>query len=150
MNIGILLSRGGRTLALALALSAGLPNAAEEPLGRLFFTAEQRQQLDRKRQMNTLEQKEVSGEPRLTIDGVVLRSSGRRTTWINGIAHDEWQSGSQVTVRPQATDPGRIVVRTSDARNLGARVGDTLNRQTGEISDGLNGGQVSTRSGARH
>ncbi|MDS4016264.1 MAG: hypothetical protein RKP46_18190 [Candidatus Accumulibacter sp.] len=142
------MSRGGRWLALALALAAGSPGAAAEPLGRLFFSAEQRQQLDRRREMNILEQKEVAAEPSLTIDGVVLRSSGRRTTWVNGIPQDERQAGSKVTIRPQATDPGRVVVRTSDARTVGARVGDTLNRQTGEVTDGLNGGRISARPGA--
>jgi len=140
-------AESARALGLLLALVASLPSAAEEPLGRLFFTAERRQQLDRRRQMNGLEQKEPGAESSLTIDGVVVRSSGRRTTWINGAAQDERSPWSSVTATPQAGQPGTIVVRTSDTRTFGARVGDTLNRQTGEVKDGLNGGRLRTRPG---
>lgn len=138
----------GPALVLFLALAANQPLAAEEPLGRLFFTAERRQQFDRWRQMNVLEQKELSADSKLTIDGVVTRSSGRRTTWINGAAQHEQQRWNSLTATPQAGQPGKLVVRTSDAQAFGARVGDTVNRQTGEVSDGLNGGRISTRSGS--
>lgn len=140
------MARLGCGLALFLVLASDQSIAAEERLGRLFFTAERRQQLDRWRQMNVLEQKEPSTDSKLTIDGVVTRSSGRRTTWINGAAQHEQQRLSNLTATPQAGQPGKLVVRTSDAQAFGARVGDTVNRQTGEVSDGLNGGRISTRS----
>lgn len=54
---------------------------AEETLGRLFFSPERRQQLDRQRELNVLDQQQVLVDPTLTIDGVVTRSSGRRTAW---------------------------------------------------------------------
>jgi hypothetical protein len=57
---------------------------AGDDLGRLFFTPERRQQLDRQREMNLLDKQQAPADPTLTVDGVVTRSSGKRTAWVNG------------------------------------------------------------------
>lgn len=55
--------------------------AAAVPLGRLFMTPESRATLERQRQLDT-PTTHVSGGGRL--DGVVTRSAGKTTVWING------------------------------------------------------------------
>ena len=68
------LSAGLLALAVVPAVDAG------EVLGRLFFTPERRQQLDRQRELNVSD-RQLPADPTLTIDGIVVRSSGRRTAW---------------------------------------------------------------------
>ncbi len=132
----------------ALTLIALCPAASAEELGRLFFTPERRQNLDRQRQLNIQEKQEIPDDPMLTINGVVTRSSGRRTVWINGVAQNENETLSGVAVTPRRKEPGRVVVQADEAPAGNARVGDTVNRNTGEAADLLNGGRISTRPGS--
>jgi hypothetical protein len=135
------------TLLAALTLSAACvaPAIAEDgqgELGRLFFTPERRQTLDRQRQMNIQEKQEIPEDPTLTINGVVTRSSGKRTAWINGVAQNEKEMQGAVAVIPERRSPGRIVVQSGEAPPAKARVGDTVNRNSGEATDLLNGGSI--------
>jgi hypothetical protein len=114
-----------------------------QELGRLFFTPEHREMLDRQREFDLPERQEIEEEdPPLTIDGVVTRSDGRPTVWINGVARD----GDEAAVTPDRADPGRIVVRTADGSATQASVGDTVNRSTGETTDLLGGGRILIRT----
>lgn len=130
-----------RTWPLYLILLAvALPAPAQE-LGRLFFTPERRQALDRQRQFNLPERREIPEDPTLTINGVVTRSSGKRTVWINGVAQDDSNAGG-VTVTPNRTNPGRVVVRPDDGPAANAGVGDTVNRNSGETANALGDGRI--------
>ena len=119
--------------------------SAEEALGRLFFSPERRQTLDRQRQFNIQEKQETPEDPTLTINGIVTRSSGKRTVWINGVAQNENETPSGVSVTPSRKEPGRVVVQTSDAAVGNAKVGDTVNRNSGESTDLLNGGSITRK-----
>lgn len=129
------------SLTLLVILCPQVINA-EETLGRLFFSAERRQQLDRQRTMNTLDKQPAMVAPTLTVDGVVVRSSGRRTAWINGNPQHEREliSGLTVSARPGA--PGDIRIESNDLPATRARVGSVVNSQTGEASDLLAGGRI--------
>lgn len=141
----------------ALAVSAWLllmasgPSAVaeEQALGRLFFTPERRQQLDRQREMNLLDEQQIPADPTLTIDGIVTRSSGRRTAWVNGQAQHEDDLWSGLTVTPRHGEPGKVLLEISDSPAASARVGQTVNRNSGEATDLLKGGRVSVHSTPR-
>jgi hypothetical protein len=136
-------------LALLGWLSCGFPTAtAEEALGRLFYTPERRQQLDRQREMNTLEKQQVTADPTLTVDGIVTRSSGKRTAWINGSPQHEHETTNGLTVTPRHGDPGKVVIRANDSPSARARVGETVNRGSGESQDLLQGGRVQVHAGS--
>jgi len=110
--------------------------AAAYELGRLFFTPEQRQDLDRRRASNRAEEEAPQiREGPLTLDGHVERSSGRTTTWINGVPqYDESRAGrdaAQVTVVPNPGEPG-----------VSLKVGQTYDRANGEVNGILNGGEI--------
>lgn len=120
--------------------------AAEETLGRLFFTPERRQQLDRQRDLNLLDKQRIPAEPTLTIDGIVTRSSGKSTAWINGSPQHEYETASGLSVRASRRDPGKVVLRSTDSPVARARVGETVTRGTGESVDLLNGGRISSGS----
>ena len=135
------LSRRLGALALigALAAPAGAQDAAP-PLGRLFFTPERRQELDRQRQFKVPDRPELNADPTLTINGVVTRSSGQRTVWINGVAHNENPGG--VVVTTPRYDPAEVVVHAAGSPPANARVGDTVHRQTGEATGLLERGSI--------
>ncbi|HTO48001.1 MAG TPA: hypothetical protein VML91_10200 [Burkholderiales bacterium] len=118
-------------LALALAGGVGLapaPAAADE-LGRLFFTPQQRQDLDRRRESNIKDnEKEVVIESSVTVNGQVARSSGKTTTWVNGVPKYDTYSGR---------DPARVHLEDGTVK-----IGQTLDRTRGEVKDSLQGGTV--------
>ena len=128
--------------ALAIANSPCAPVIAEEALGRLFFTPEKRQALDHQRQFNIQEKQEAPESPTFTIDGVVTRSSGKKTVWVNGNVVGENPASSDVDVVPMRQNPGRVVIQSGDAPRTSAKVGETVQRDTGETADLLNGGRI--------
>ena len=93
----------------------------------MFLTPERREALDRERQSGI--RKEASGIP-MSLDGVLTRSSGRGTVWINGFAQE--QDGSL---------PDNPAARIA--------VGDTLDPDTGETTDLLNGGKIQVKTAPR-
>ncbi len=129
-------------LAILAALALNAPTFAEEALGRLFFTPERRQALDHQRQFNIQEKQEAPESPTFTIDGVVTRSSGKKTVWVNGNVVGENAASSDVDVVPMRQNPGRVVIQSGDAPRTSAKVGETVQRDTGETADLLNGGRI--------
>ncbi len=104
-------------LFLSALLFSTLANSAEKELGRLFFTPENRQALDQQRRFRPPENPhEVVDDSPLTVNGLVLRSSGKKTVWING----EIKNDATLTVK----------------------VGDTLDKNTGETTPLLGEGKV--------
>ena len=118
---------------------------ADDKLGRLFFTPERRQALDRQRELNIQETQVIPEDPTLTINGVVTRSSGKQTAWINGVAQSERDTPSGVSVRSNRRNPGKVFVQSNEQPAANANVGDTVNRNTGETTDLLGGGQINIR-----
>lgn len=118
------------------------PAQAEGELGRLFFTPERRQALDRQRQFNVAEQQEAPEDPTLTINGVVTRSSGKRTVWVNGMPQNDNETPSGVAVIPNRKAPGTALIQSGDAPTRNAKVGETVNRDTGEATDLLGSGRL--------
>jgi len=130
-------------LALAMGCSAPLLQA-EESLGRLFFTPERRAALDRARQLNIQEQQQVTPTDVVTVNGIVTRSSGKRTTWVNGVPITEKTSPGAIRVQP--TDrPTAVRVTPGEQAPTTVTAGTSVNRSTGERVDGLNGGQIVIR-----
>ena len=114
--------------------------AAQENLGRLFFTEQQRLDLDRRRQAN-IQETAVVVESTVTVNGQVSRSSGRSTTWINGVPQDNAR-------RPH--DPARVTLSGGEgAPSVSLKIGQTLDKVRGEIRDPVAGGSIVTPSGKR-
>lgn len=104
---------------LALLLTGSLPAWPQsEPLGRLFFTPQQRTILDRQRQQGMTSN--FDQEASYTLNGEVRRSSGKNTRWVNGQA----QTGP--------TPHGVI--------------GDTYHPATGERDSLLGAGKITVRN----
>ncbi|MDR0439924.1 MAG: hypothetical protein LBI59_02935 [Candidatus Accumulibacter sp.] len=118
---------------------------AAEALGRLFFTPERRQALDWQRLSGGASEndEEISVEeaPVLSVDGVVTRSSGRHTVWINGATWDDALPGG-VSIVPERENPGQVIVRSEDGPDVRAKVGNVIDRSSGETADLLGGGRI--------
>jgi hypothetical protein len=120
-------------LALTLILAVPAPAGAIDNLGRLFFTPQQRQDLDRRRQAN-IREAVVTQESLITVNGHVARSSGKATTWINGVPQED--------SRPTG-NPARAAIGGGEGEaQVDLKVGQTLDRTRGEIKDELGGGKI--------
>jgi len=141
-------------IAAALLQTAAPSVAAEasaaEPLGRLFFTPERRAALERQRLLNIQEsQAQLVDGANLTVNGVVQRSSGKRTTWINGAAQNDNSAATGVRVDVDKHNPGRATVTAGDDAPASLKVGEAINRTTREKSDGTGNAIIQVPGAAR-
>ena len=126
-------------LAGLLGLAAGSA-AAQERLGRLFLAPQQREELDRRRQAN-IQEAAVVADSFVTVNGQVSRSSGKSTTWINGVPQES-------TRKPQ--DPARVTLRGAEGEpSVSLKIGQTLDKVRGEVRDPVAGGKILTPSQRR-
>jgi len=75
-------------------------------LGRLFFTPEQRAQLEQNRTRNATAE-DGSSSSVLTVNGIVQKKGGARTVWINGVAQSAGNSDERSPEALPVTVPGQ-------------------------------------------
>ncbi len=93
------------SLPLLLSLLGGLNAAQAGELGRLFYTPEQRQQLEY--QDASANSNESGPRNYIVVNGIVQKKGGNRTVWINGTAQPtERSDGKNPAVAP-VTVPGK-------------------------------------------
>lgn len=139
MMFGLL---GLTLLGLTLLAPAWAADAPE--LGRLFFTPERRVTLERQRTFNIQEAQTLQGNT-MSLDGVVYRSSGKATVWINRQAQTESEAsrtGVSAVISPKT--PGSALLAPGDETPAQLKVGEAMNRATGERNTRLGGGVVVT------
>ena len=117
-----------------MALLASSLQAAE-PLGRLFFTPAQRNSLDAGKQLE--KQKNTAptlrGPRSVTVNGIVTRSDGESTVWVNGgTTGVKRQNAAAITAKAHSASTARVQVTGTTAR---LRVGQTLDRTTGKVTE---------------
>lgn len=121
------------------------PAATTGPvLGRLFLSPEWRVALERQRQLNQQQARKIEGDA-VRLDGVVTRSSGKSTVWINGKPQSESSSESGISAAVSPRQPGRAIVSAGAEPPVNLKVGVTLNQATGETSGGLANGEIRVR-----
>ena len=142
-----------RTRRLAIAtfgLVAGLvaaPSLQAQSLGRLFSSPEERFQLDEIRreyeygspvEEETTEVAETSADPielQLTINGLVVRSSGTNSTWVNGSRVSRGESTREgIKVRDEAGGEVRITL-PSGIDTVKLKPGQKIDVASGVILD---------------
>lgn len=128
-------------LATLLA-SQAQAQGASPPLGRLFLSPETRAQLERQRQFNIQESRSLEAGT-IRLDGVVVRSSGKSTVWVNN--QDTRETG--VVTSTSHRNPGQASLATGNEAPADLKVGVTLDRATRETSGGLAGGEIRVRPG---
>lgn len=132
-----------RLIFFLLALATAMPVSAAEKLGRLFFSADERALLDNARKQKiTISEEPITATAaatatpppakNLSVSGVVKRSDGGSTVWINKKPLDgksEIVDGKQITgVFPG----GKVVVRhPEDKRKIVLKVGQHFDASSG-------------------
>jgi hypothetical protein len=119
------------TTTAALAQTTTTPDAstaiAPPSLGRLFFTPETRAALDRQRASSRLATGGLQGST-LTLNGTVLRSSGKRTYWINGHPQPGDALPQGLVARTSRSSPGQTTFRLDGEHATTLRVGESATR----------------------
>jgi len=130
------LGPGLAVILLGCILAMPAPARSAE-LGRLFFSPQQRQDLDRRRATNA-QAAVVTADDLVTVNGHVSRSTGgKTTTWINGAPQDDLH---------RANNAGRVTIKQGDeSPTITLKVGETMDRIKGETRDKLDGGTVSVK-----
>ena len=136
----------GLRVLLALLLMPHPMAHAEEKLGRLFFTPEIRQRLDQQRQLEINGKRRIADNPSLTINGLVSRSSGKSTVWVNGIAQSGKPSADELRITANRKKPGRVSIHSNVSLLAQAGVGDTLDPTTGKSTDILGDGRITVKA----
>jgi hypothetical protein len=97
MNTTLRISLAGLAFTAAAAVNA-------EGLGRLFFTPEQRAQLEYSRHQGDHAPDNARS---LTVNGIVQKHGGERTVWINGTPQLAGKSDERAPESVPVTIPGR-------------------------------------------
>jgi hypothetical protein len=128
----------GLLLASAFLLGLGPGPVAAQSLGRLFFTPQQREDLDRRRQAN-IQEAAVVVESLVTVNGQVSRSSGKTTIWLNGVPQADTRKPS---------DPAKVNLPGAEGESsVRLKIGQTLDKTRGEIKDQLGEGRIVVQPG---
>ncbi|HEX5093497.1 MAG TPA: hypothetical protein VFV84_12495 [Burkholderiales bacterium] len=139
-----------RRLALALlALGLFSPTlAGAQQFGRLFFTPEQREALDARRKAGIQDRTApLAISPTTRLDGVVTRSQGKSTVWLDGNPIPDGVRPEGVRVR-RSGDPSRVRIGIGEQGSFAnVRVGQQVDRATGEIKDPIGPGELKVERG---
>lgn len=111
-----------------------LQGHAEQAFGRLFFTPEQRDRMDVARQHQRSvrfdDEERIPQSQNIRLNGVITRSDGQATVWINNRIQRE---PSQTVAVGKG---GEVRVVTPDAkRNVRLKVGQTLDMGSGKVEE---------------
>jgi hypothetical protein len=132
----------GGAIAADANTNTSVNSTTAAPIGRLFFSPERRLTLERQRLTNIQESQTLQGAT-MSLDGVVQRSSGKATVWINGRAQHEGEAartGVNAIVSPK--NPGSALLAPGEESPSRLKVGEAMNRATGERDNRLGGGVV--------
>lgn len=127
-------------LAAAIVLMLGAGTTAGAELGRLFFTPAQRATLDTMREKNIGKEAVSEKEPapplpqNVTLDGVVRRSDGKNTVWLNSRAVTAPKAGGIDVSTGKSDNRVKLTVPES-GRSLDLKVGQTAEIVSGTIAE---------------
>jgi hypothetical protein len=103
--------------SLAILLAGNATIAAADSLGRLFYTPQQRAQIDFNYARNA--SADGNASPVLTVNGIVQKQGGARTVWINGVAEDKGKNTERNPTAQTVAIPGK-------SKKVKLKVGDKI------------------------
>jgi|GEM_PF-1567232 len=124
----------------ALAIAAEPP----APLGRLFFSAEQRVQLDalRTKKVTASQTKEEPPPEVVMYSGIVRRADGKTTVWVNSKVLSEQELREQQTLVGRVERDGRVTLQTQATGAVSAavrlKVGQHAELTSGRVVENYN------------
>ena len=131
---------------MGIAISLSSAAAQAQALQRLFFTPDQRAALDARRNArvpDTPAAAPVVESPLTRVDGVVRRSGGKSTVWVNGETIPEGAPPGSPKISPAGANPDQVSIPVGEgAQPKDLRVGESLDRGNGEVSDMIGTGEI--------
>lgn len=133
---------------LVLLCSIASSTCGAEPLGRLFYTPAQRAQLDAMRgQKNVAPPPSEPEQPAVVpeivkFDGIVRRSDGKTTVWINNRAINDGKAAGDLPVATRVRPDDRLNVTVP-------QMGKSIELKVGQSADVLSGTVVEPYRRAR-
>jgi hypothetical protein len=134
------------TVCCALAAAAiSVPAPAQERLGRLFFTPAQRASLDvarsqRARTALATEKTEQEATPvpqTITYSGVLRRSDGKTTVWINNQPVHDRESAGAATIVGRVRPDGSVTLQVPQSgRSVILKPGQSVELLSGAVEEG--------------
>ena len=126
---------------VVLLLAAAAARAGEPSLGRLFFTPAQRLALEEARRKNVRAEVQAEEKPKappvrnVSVTGVVRRSDGESTVWVNGKPVDG-ATDDGLKVRITAGQQAAVIVQDpAQGRTVRLKVGQRADVLTGHIQE---------------
>ncbi|HLX80041.1 MAG TPA: hypothetical protein VKS43_05605 [Burkholderiales bacterium] len=133
-------------ILLGIAMSLSSAAAQTQELLRLFFTPDQRAALDERRKARVPDKPTaapVEESPLTRVDGVVRRSGGKSTVWVNGETIPESAQPGSPKISPAGAKPDQVSIPVGEgAQPKDLRVGESLDRGNGEVSDLIGTGEI--------
>lgn len=133
-------------VCLVIAAVSGPAMAADPSIGRLFFTPAQRASLDVARSQRTRDtvatertEQLVVEQPvpqTLTYGGMVRRSDGQTTVWINDRAVDGREAAGEATIVRRVGPDGAVTLEVPQSkRRVDLKVGQSVEVLSGSIGE---------------
>jgi hypothetical protein len=123
-------------LMAAATTTPALGQQPTDPVGRLFFSPEQRDGLDARRRARVPDRpaETTVASPTTRFDGHVQRANGRSTVWLNGVPMPAGARSEQLSVATRPGEPAQATVTPADTgRAARLKVGETLDVGSGEV-----------------
>ncbi len=128
-------------LLLIAALLGALPAAnAADAIGRIFFSPEQRAQLDlaRSQRIVAIQAKDEPVPEFVTYNGIVRRSDGKATVWVNNKAMSDSELRTAQPLTGRIDRSGRILLQPPQASGGGPlqlKVGQSAELLSGRVDE---------------
>ncbi len=120
-------------MAAGLLLAASAPRA--ELAGRFFFAPQERAALDALRNTGVAPGVGAASGP-ITVNGLVSRSSGKSTIWINQVPQRENENPQGVTIQQGKTSKPSAVLLLPSGKKVEIKPGQTFDAGKGKIREG--------------
>ena len=133
-----------RHAAVLLCILGWAASAHAAELGRLFFTPAQRATLDDARKQNIrvemgneTEQPPAPVPQHISVMGLVQRSDGKSTVWLNNrVVTEQQEPRGGIVVTADKKDPRVKLTVPESGRSVDLKVGQTVEVLSGTISEG--------------
>lgn len=124
-------------LLTAIFLLGHTAYAGAEPLGRLFFSPDERAKLDQMRNNNTLDYTQIEQTPseQITLNGIVRRSSGKTTAWVNQVPQRENERQGVTVLKSTAKSPV-VPLQLPSGKQIRLKPGQTFDTTKGQVREG--------------
>ena len=128
-------------IILAIALASAGPAYAADSVGRLFYTPPQRTQLDTARAQKNqavlaAENQETALPQMINYQGMVKRSDGKSTLWVNGRPVSNPDALSALSLSGRVSSTGSITVQfPQSSRTAELKVGQSAELTSGIVED---------------